>query len=109
MLITLVGTVPLAVGIVRCVTGAHTTEWAALYAIAFWMYFVSDVIAGSPTFLTVGQGLFAAFYTWLWWRNRRKGRWKRAAKELGAKSRARVEALVEQMTPSPIPVPAGAR
>lgn len=34
---------------------------------------------------------------------------KKAAKELGEKSRMRVQALVDNLQPSPIPVPVGAR
>lgn len=51
--------------------------------------------------------LLAAAAAFWWWRNG-GGRWRRAARELGAKSKARVEALVERMTRSPIPSPAGA-
>jgi predicted negative regulator of RcsB-dependent stress response len=50
----------------------------------------------------------AAYFTWQWWKHRRNGRMKKAAKALGAKSKARVEALVRQMTRSPIPSPVGA-
>lgn len=53
-------------------------------------------------------GLFAAYFTWLWWRGRRNGRRRKALKDLGAKSRARIEAMVRQMSPSPIPAPGGA-
>jgi|GEM_PF-5320978 hypothetical protein len=50
--------------------------------------------AGEP--IVVGlTGVVAVWETWEWWRKRPKGR--------------RRKALVDQMTPSPIPVPGGAR
>jgi hypothetical protein len=78
------------------------------YAIAGWLAFLSNVIDQSPGWST-WSGLVAAFCTYLWWKNRRNGRWKKAAKALGAKSKARVQALVRQITPSPIPSPVGGR
>lgn len=51
-------------------------------------------------------GAEAAYFTYLWWK-KRKGRGKKALKQLGAKSRALVEALVRQMTPIPSPVGGG--
>lgn len=85
-------------------------ETAALgaYAIAGWLAFLSNVIDWSPRWST-WCGLLAAFCTYQWWKNRRNGRWKRAARQLGAKSKARVQALVRRITPSPIPSPAGGR
>lgn len=68
------------------VVAAAEGDWAGCAVDAFWF-----VVAA-----------------YLWWRNRRKGGWKRAARELGAKSQARVEALLENMSPSPIPSPVGA-
>jgi hypothetical protein len=68
-----------------------------------WLACVVERLEGAG----VIWGLLAAYFTWQWWK-RRKGRGKKALKELGAKSRARVEALVRQMTRSPIPSPAGA-
>jgi hypothetical protein len=54
------------------------------------------------------DGALAVWFGVQWWRGGGGGHTKRAARELGAKSRARVDALVRQMTPSPIPSPAGA-
>lgn len=82
----------------------ETYGFWALSATAFCVY---DVVTSS-TGWAVFQGSLAAYWAWKWWQGRRKGRMKRAAKELGAKSRARVEALVERLSPSPIPVPGGA-
>lgn len=79
----------------------------AWYAAGWWLGFISSVMDTSPPWTAI-TGLIAAIYTWLWWKNRRKGRGRRALRELGDKSRRRVAALVEQMTPSPIPSPAGA-
>lgn len=77
-----------------------------LYAVSSWMQFVAFTIQGHHFGATV-LGLLGAYWTWQWWKNRRNGRGRKALKDLGAKSRARIEALVEQMTPSPIPSPAG--
>lgn len=87
----------------RDVTATYGT-----YAIACWLAFLSNVIDRSPDWAT-WSGLLAVVCTYLWWKNRREGRGKKAAKALGAKSKARVQALVRQMTPSPIPSPVGGR
>lgn len=80
----------------------------ALYAVGCWIAFVTAVLDGDA-FFTAANGLLAAWFTWKWWKNRRSGRGKRALKDLGAKSRARIERLVRQMTPSPIPTPVGGK
>jgi Flp pilus assembly protein TadB len=80
----------------------------ALSAIAGFILFVANVIDGSIGWAAF-QGSLAVMFAWLWWRNGGNRRMKKAARELGAKSKARVDALVEQMKPSPIPVPGGAR
>ncbi|WP_141576199.1 hypothetical protein [Actinomadura sp. WMMA1423] len=77
------------------------------YALGLWLAFIANVIDVSPVWSAI-YGLAAAYYTWRWWKNRRNGRGRKALRELGAKSRARVQALVDRMTPSPIPSPAGA-
>ena len=82
----------------------ETYGFWALSATGFCVY---DVITGN-TGWAVFQGCLAAYWAWMWWRGRRKGRMKKAAKELGAKSRARIDALVERLSPSPIPTPGGA-
>ena len=80
----------------------------ALYAAGWWLWFLSAVADGD-----IGQavldGLFASLWTWLWWKNRPRGRGRKALRELGDKSRQRVQELVDQMTPSPVPSPAGGR
>jgi hypothetical protein len=81
-------------------------ETYGLWALGSLALFVANVLDGSMGWV-IFQGSCAVIYAWLWWRGRRNGRMKKAAKELGAKSRARVEALVEQLTPSPIPTPGG--
>lgn len=80
----------------------------AAFAVALWLLFIANAMTGDAFWATV-DGLLAVVYTIAWWRNRRKGRGRKALKELGAKSRARVRSLVRRMTPSPIPSPAGAR
>lgn len=78
----------------------------ASYAVGWWMCFLAQVMEGDPVWAAL-DGLVAAAYTVAWWRNRRKGRGRRALREIGAKSRARIEAMVRQITPSPIPSPTG--
>lgn len=92
------------------ISGSHKREHLScgLYAAGLWLDFVDAVLAASPTRAALA-GLFAAWFTWRWWNGRRGGRGRKALRELGAKSRARIEALVERMKPSPIPSPAGGR
>jgi hypothetical protein len=81
----------------------------ALATVANLAVFVGELVDGAVVGAVI-NGSCAAVCAYLWWKGRRKGGWRRAARELGAKSKARVEALVEQMTRSPIPSPAsGAR
>lgn len=87
------------------VTGANKILGLGLQAIGMWIGFVS-VVADGSMWATV-NGLLAIWCTYVWWKNRRNGRGKKALRELGARSRARVEAMVRQMTPSPIPSPVG--
>jgi hypothetical protein len=80
----------------------------ALAVFAAVMMFVAAVVDGS-TIAAVIQGFFAAAFAWLWWRNGGGRGMKKATKSLGAKSKARVDALAERIEPSPIPAPGGAR
>ena len=80
----------------------------AMSAIAGFVLVIADVLDGSPGWATF-QGALAALFVWLWWRNGGGRRMKKAARELGAKSQARVDALVNQLRPSPVPAPGGAR
>lgn len=74
-------------------------------ALSNWVYCAAWVIEGTKPMI-VWHGLLAAVCTYMWWRHRdRDGKGKKALKELGAKSRARIASLVEQMTPSPIQTP----
>lgn len=79
-----------------------------LMAAGCWLEVLYAAIAHLPV-AAVEYGALAAYWTWRWWKHRRGGRKKRTAKALGAKSRARIQALVRRMTPSPIPSPAGGR
>lgn len=83
-------------------------ETYGFWSLSSACFFLYNVFTHSPGWATF-QGSLAAYWAWMWWRGRRKGRMKKALKELGAKSQARVDALVERLTPSPIPSPAGAR
>lgn len=78
-----------------------------LYVVGCALSFIGNVLDGSHGWAAF-WGVLAAYFAWRWWKNRRKGRGKKALKELGDKSRRRVQALVDQMTPSPIPSPSGA-
>lgn len=77
-----------------------------LMALGNWILFLNAVAVENHFGIAI-NGLAGVLSTYLWWKNGggRKGR--KAARELGAKSKARVQALVDQMTPSPIPSPAG--
>ena len=75
-------------------------------AVLVALHTLADLVAGNAMSSVVGA-VATSYFAVLWWRNRRKGRGRRVAKQLGAKSRALVEALVENMTRSPIPSPAG--
>ncbi len=49
------------------------------------------------------HSFFAAVAIWLWWNNPNGGgKAKKAARELGDKSRARVRALVDALMPQPV-------
>ena len=77
-----------------------------LGAVSFTLVAAGDALVGQ--YLWAAVGAIAAIWCAIdWWHNRRNGKWKRAARALGAKSKARVEALIENMTPSPIPSPVG--
>ena len=75
--------------------------------LAFWL---ADAVVLAATYAAVRIGPFALgsaasaliAAAWLWWRRKRPDR---AVRSLGAKSRARVEALARRMPPARIPVP----
>jgi hypothetical protein len=79
----------------------------ALAAVVNLAVFIAELLDGAVVGAVI-NGSIAAVCAYLWWKGRRNGKWKRAARELGAKSKARVEALLENMSPSPVPAPAGA-
>lgn len=79
----------------------------AYYAIGNWTLCASAVIDHSPLAASL-DAVLAAFYTYRWWKDRdQDGKRRKALREIGAKSRARIAALVENMTPSPVPSPSG--
>lgn len=71
------------------------------------LYSIANMINGDIG-LAIFNGSLAAIIAILWWRRGGGKRTKKAARHLGEKSKARVQALVEQMTPSPVPSPVGA-
>jgi hypothetical protein len=89
-------------------TGRDKAVEFGFYAVGSWLVYFANIIDFSLGWAVV-FGAIAVLCTYAWWKNRRKGRGKKALKQIGAKSRARVQALVRQMTPSPIPSPAGGR
>lgn len=76
------------------------------YLAGCWLWFLSMVVQGEAA-LSAWSGMWAAYFTWRWWNGPRNRRHRKALRELGAKARARIEAMVRQITPSPIPSPAG--
>jgi membrane associated rhomboid family serine protease len=82
-------------------------QTCGFWAVSSLAGFIADVLTGDTGWAIV-QGVSAAIWTWMWWRGHRKGRMKKAAKALGEKSRARVQALADRLERSPIPVPGGA-
>jgi hypothetical protein len=95
----------IAVEIVRRFRDVDEAVYSGVYAIAAICYFVGATLADFSLWWRVFFGSLAVAGIWLWWINRRKGRGKKALRQLGAKSKARVDALVRQMTPSPTPSP----
>lgn len=102
------GTALVFAGLVVSLRHGEKSTTYGLFALGWWVTFISRVLDPSPLWTSI-SGLLAVLYTYLWWRNRRGGRGRKTLRELGAKSRARVEALARNMTPSPIPSPAGGR
>lgn len=102
---------PHAVGVALFVRAITRAEAEALYraagliALTSWVVFVADVLDGDRLG-SVLSALIAVYFTWLWWKGS-NGRRRSALRELGDKSRRRVQALVDQTTPSPIPSPVG--
>lgn len=90
------------------VRGDAYLSWIAtgFYAVAFWMWFIVDVIQGHRIGVAI-QGFFALWNTYQWWKNRRNRKRGRVGLALGEKSKAVVDAMVAKLKPSPIPSPAG--
>lgn len=84
----------------RGMTYTHIAN--GLIAIGWWLSFFANILDRDYVWIWV-TGIAAVFYTWLWWRNRKKGKWKKILKEAGAKTRAIIVNMVKNMTPSPIP------
>lgn len=82
----------------RCDTGR------ALVAIGNWLVFLNAVAVENYT-ATAINGSIAAVTTWLWWRNGGGPRTRKTVRQLGAKSAARITALVRNIGPAPARVP----
>jgi len=76
------------------------------YAIGYWTWFVAAAL-GHDQFAMAIDGFFGALNTYLWWRNRKNRKRRKALQSLGAKARAIIEGMVAKLTPSPIPTPTG--
>lgn len=87
--------------------GADLRLLHAIAAGSSWCFSLTAVAAGEPAHAAL-TGLTGAYFVWLWWRSGGGRGLRRTARQLGAKSAARVQALVRQMTPSPVPLPGGA-
>jgi hypothetical protein len=85
--------------------GREVHTLIGVFAVASWTAVIDDVLSHDPIRMAI-EGALALWWTWLWWNNR-NGQDRRAARELGEKSRARIRALVTSLTPSPAPSPAG--
>lgn len=71
-----------------------------------WSGLFLGAVAQGNTGFAVVNGVMAILHGYLWWKNWRNGGGKKAALELGAKSWARVQNLIDNMKPSPLPSPA---
>jgi hypothetical protein len=76
----------------------------ALLAIANAVMVVAGVIAHHHL-LTALCTFNAAAAIWMWWNGGGGRRTRKAARQLGAKSKARITAMARRMSPSPIPSP----
>lgn len=82
------------------------TAWAGIAAMAYLALAVAYAIM-SEWPLAGLETAFAAYWAWMWWRNRRKR--KRPLRALGNKARARLAEMIANMPgPGPVlrPVPA---
>lgn len=80
----------------------------AVCALGFALTASSCALDGRP----VGAALFgaaAALCAWSWWRGGGGKGGRRAARALGAKSTALLQALTRRLTPPPAPTPEGGR
>ncbi len=106
------GGVPAAAGICLFIRGMAKNDddlihlSRAAYAIAFWIWFVAAALSHDQASAAI-EGFFAILNTYLWWRNRKNRKRRRALQELGAKSRAIIAGMSAKLTPSPIPTPTG--
>lgn len=72
--------------------------------LGFWITFISQVLAGNHIWAII-FGIDALVGMYLWWKGRNNRKRGKALARLGAKSRAIINAMVEKLTPSPIPSP----
>lgn len=74
-------------------------------AIGFWVAVGVNAYQREYDAWTGYDLAMALWFTVMWWRNRRKGNGKKAAKQVGDKSRQLIRNMVRKMSRSPIPSP----
>lgn len=81
----------------------HRTASYGLEALCFWIQTAADLLYGARPIAVVPFAA-AVWVTWKWWKGGRRGRDK-AAKMLGDKSRALLDALVRRAREIAVPRP----
>lgn len=76
-------------------------SYSGMYAVGNGLQTLSFAVRGDVLWATA-FGLVTVWALWMWWRRGGGDKTKKAARELGAKSRARVQALVDAITPAPL-------
>lgn len=79
--------------------GKRQTSYAFMAA-GSWIL-LAAAVATDDLLMGSINGLAAVLMTWLWWKG--GGRARRAFRQLGAKSTARISALVRNLAPTPAP------
>jgi hypothetical protein len=76
------------------------------YAIGYWILLVASALDHERIGVAIDV-FFAILNTYLWWKNRKNRKRRKASQSLGAKTRAIIEGMARKLTPSPIPTPTG--
>jgi hypothetical protein len=92
-------------GFVAFLRAGNVRAFFRLCAAACWVLFGCAIAADRPVLVTI-QAAGAAFFTWLWWLSGGGRGPRKALRQVGAKSAARIKALTQRIHPSPVPSPA---